>query len=129
MKEKVLSLALACTMTVGLAACGGQSAAPSPSAAPTQSAAPEVTQPAAPELSGTMKVVATGDVYGPLFDEFTEDTGVKVEVLSMSSGEVLSKLRAEGGTPLCRPVVRRRYRCLHERQGGRPAGAGHLRCR
>lgn len=99
MKEKVLSLALACTMTVGLAACGGQSAAPSPSAAPTQSAAPEVTQPAAPELSGTMKVVATGDVYGPLFDEFTEDTGVKVEVLSMSSGEVLSKLRAEGGTP------------------------------
>ena len=46
-----------------------------------------------------MKVVATGDAYGPLFDKFTEETGVKVEVLSMSSGEVLSKLRAEGGTP------------------------------
>ena len=47
-----------------------------------------------------MKVVATGDVYGPLFEEFTKDTGVTVEVLSMSSGEVLSKLRAEGGTLL-----------------------------
>ena len=46
-----------------------------------------------------MKVVATGDVYGPLFDAFTADTGVEVECLSMSSGEVLSKLRAEGGTP------------------------------
>mgnify|MGYP000040208848 CR=1 FL=1 len=34
-----------------------------------------------------------------LFDAFTADTGVKVECLSMSSGEVLSKLRAEGGTP------------------------------
>ena len=42
-----------------------------------------------------MKVVATGDVYGPLFEEFTKDTGVTVEVLSMSSGEVLSKLRLE----------------------------------
>ena len=50
-------------------------------------------------LSGTMSVVATGDSYGPLFDKFTEETGVKVEVLSMSSGEVLSKLDAEGGAP------------------------------
>lgn len=53
----------------------------------------------APKLSGTMKVVATNDTYTPLFDKFTEETGVKVEAISMSSGEVLSKLRAEGGTP------------------------------
>lgn len=52
-----------------------------------------------PEISGTMKVVATADYYTPLFDKFTEETGVAVESLSMSSGEVLSKLRAEGGTP------------------------------
>lgn len=52
-----------------------------------------------PELSGTMKVVATADYYTPLFDKFTQETGVQVEALSMSSGEVLSKLRAEGGTP------------------------------
>ena len=54
---------------------------------------------AAPQLSGTMKVVATSDKYVTLFDKFTADTGVKVELLSMSSGEVLSKLRAEGGAP------------------------------
>ena len=63
---------------------------------------PELTTaaaPAAPQLSGTMKVVATSDKYVTLFDKFTADTGVKVELLSMSSGEVLSKLRAEGGTP------------------------------
>ena len=52
-----------------------------------------------PELSGTMKVVATSEAYVELFDKFTEATGVEVELLSMSSGEVLSKLRAEGGVP------------------------------
>ena len=63
---------------------------------------PELTTaaaPAVPQLSGTMKVVATSDKYVTLFEKFTADTGVKVELLSMSSGEVLSKLRAEGGVP------------------------------
>ena len=46
-----------------------------------------------------MKVVATSEAYADLFSKFTDETGVKVELLSMSSGEVLSKLRAEGGTP------------------------------
>ena len=50
-------------------------------------------------ISGTMKVVATNESYMELFKVFEEQTGVKVELLSMSSGEVLSKLRAEGGTP------------------------------
>ena len=59
---------------------------------------PELTT-AAPKLSGTMKVVATSEKYVTLFEKFTADTGVKVELLSLSSGEVLSKLRAEGGTP------------------------------
>ena len=54
---------------------------------------------AAPQLSGTMKVVATSEKYVTLFEKFTNDTGVKVELLSLSSGEVLSKLRAEGGVP------------------------------
>ena len=62
-------------------------------------AAAETAEAAKPQLSGTMKVVATSDKYVTLFDKFTADTGVKVELLSMSSGEVLSKLRAEGGVP------------------------------
>ena len=43
-----------------------------------------------------MNVVATSDKYVKLFDKFTEKTGAKVEFLSMSSGEVLSRAKAEG---------------------------------
>lgn len=70
-----------------------------PTAEPTDEPATEPTEEPAPQISGTMKVVATSESYVELFDVFTEQTGVKVELLSMSSGEVLSKLRAEGGTP------------------------------
>lgn len=120
MKRKLLSLLLALSMVFALAACGGGDAgtpspssspsespseAPSetpsesPSEAPSESETPANTLAPAPALSGTMKVVATSEDYVTLFDAFTQDTGVNVELLSMSSGEVLSKLRAEGGTP------------------------------
>lgn len=70
-----------------------------PTAEPAEEPTAEPTDEPAPQISGTMKVVATSESYVELFDVFTEQTGVKVELLSMSSGEVLSKLRAEGGTP------------------------------
>ena len=48
------------------------------------------------DLSGkTLNVVATS-AYKELFDAFTAKTNVKVEFLSMSSGEVLARTRAEG---------------------------------
>ena len=96
MKKKLLALLLAMTMVFTLAACGGEKAQEVPAEPPAQEETPVE---AAPQLSGTMKVVATSESYVTLFDKFTEETGVKVELLSMSSGEVLSKLRAEGGTP------------------------------
>lgn len=120
MKRKLLSLLLALSMVFALAACGGGDAGtPSPSSSPSESPSeipsetpsaspseepsesetPANTPEPAPALSGTMKVVATSENYVTLFDAFTQETGVKVELLSMSSGEVLSKLRAEGGTP------------------------------
>ena len=99
MKGKLLALTLALAMVLGLAGCASQPAANSAAPSAPASAAPSDSASEAPELSGTMKVVATSESYGPLFDQFTADTGVKVEVLSMSSGEGLSKLRAEGGTP------------------------------
>lgn len=73
--------------------------APVVTEAPAEEPTAEPADEPAPQISGTMKVVATSESYVELFDVFTEQTGVKVELLSMSSGEVLSKLRAEGGTP------------------------------
>ena len=110
--KRIFAVLLCLTMAFGvLAGCAGDTpdktpepAAPPaegkqdpPPAEPAEPAEPET--PSAPELSGTMKVVATSEAYVDLFDKFTEATGVKVELLSMSSGEVLSKLRAEGGVP------------------------------
>ena len=98
--KKIISMLLVLVMALSLVACGADApvATETPTDAPT--AAPtEAPTEAAPQLSGTMKVVATSDKYVTLFDKFTEETGVKVELLSLSSGEVLSKLRAEGGTP------------------------------
>lgn len=43
----------------------------------------------------TLNVVATS-TYKDLFDAFSKKTGAKVEFLSMSSGEVLARVRAEG---------------------------------
>ncbi len=48
----------------------------------------------------TLNVVATSEAYVPLFEKFTEKTGAKVEFLSMSSGEVLSRVKAESGKPM-----------------------------
>lgn len=44
----------------------------------------------------TLNVVATSEAYVPMFEAFTEETGAEVEFLSMSSGEVLSRMEAEG---------------------------------
>ena len=104
--KKYLSVLLALVMVLSLfAGCGGTETVPE-TAAPTEAPATEAQVPeteapteAAPALSGTMTVVATSESYVTLFDKFAEETGVEVELLSMSSGEVLSKLRAEGGTP------------------------------
>lgn len=52
------------------------------------------------KLGGTLNVVATSEKYKTLFDKYTEETGVNVEFLSMSSGEVIAKIKAEGGTPM-----------------------------
>lgn len=46
--------------------------------------------------SGNLKVIVTSDDYKPLFNKYTNETGTKVETLSMSSGEVISRVKAEG---------------------------------
>ena len=97
--KKIISLLLVMLMVFSLVACG---TTPDPTDPPAENQTEDQTEnqtDGSPELSGTMKVVATSEAYVTLFDKFTQETGVKVELLSMSSGEVLSKLRAEGGTP------------------------------
>ena len=46
---------------------------------------------------GTLKVIAAYDAKDKIFEEFTKKTGIKVEFLDISSGEVLSKLNAQNG--------------------------------
>lgn len=53
------------------------------------------------DLKGTtLNIVATSESYKELFDKFTDETGIKVEFLSMSSGELLSRIKAEEGKPM-----------------------------
>src|SRR5699024_4801242 len=53
------------------------------------------------DLSGTsLNIVATSESYKEFFDKFTEETGCKIEFISMSSGELLSRIRAEEGKPM-----------------------------
>ena len=75
--KKITALLLVLVMALGLSVgCARQevNTQPDPTEAPAATEAPvaEVTpevvasaEPEKPELSGTMKVVATGDVYGP----------------------------------------------------------------
>ena len=46
-----------------------------------------------------LKVVAAYGGKEKIFQQFTKDTGIKVDFIDMSSGEVLSKLQAEKGKP------------------------------
>ncbi|WP_211491979.1 MULTISPECIES: ABC transporter substrate-binding protein [unclassified Fusobacterium] len=46
-----------------------------------------------------LKVVAAYGGKEKIFQQFTKDTGIKVDFIDMSSGEVLSKIQAENGKP------------------------------
>lgn len=50
-------------------------------------------------LAKNLKVVAAYGNKERIFQEFTKETGIKVEFLDLSSGEVLSRIQAEGGKP------------------------------
>lgn len=92
--KKILAALLMLTMMAGLAACGSSEKKEPDKKAETQKEETENKK-----LEGTLKVVTTSENYQPLFDKFTKEVGPEVEFISMSSGEVLSKLKAEGGTP------------------------------
>ena len=82
--------------TVALAVACQKTPEPAPDPEPTPEPAPESV---IPSTDGPLQVIATNETYKELFDKFTQDTGIKYELLSMSSGEVLTKLRSEGANP------------------------------
>lgn len=57
---------------------------------------------AAPLLAADqeLNVIAAYNAKDDIFNKFSEDTGIKVNMLDMSSGEVLARMRAEKGRPL-----------------------------
>ncbi len=108
--KKRLVLTTAAILSLGLlASCGGKKAEETTAKAETTAAATEKAgettaaateaEKAKSDLGGELNIVATSEDYKKLFDKFTAETGIKTNLLSKSSGDVLSQLKAEGGTP------------------------------
>lgn len=83
----------------GFAGCSSNSGSDTSSSTTTSSTTSTDSSEGKSTSGKTLKVLCTNESYQELFDMFTKDTGAPVEFVSMSSGEVLSKLKAEGGKP------------------------------
>lgn len=94
-----MALLLVFLLSFSLIACDNSSKATQENT--PQETSEETSNEESTSLEGTtLRVVATSESYKELFDKFTEETGIKVEFLSMSSGELLSRTKAEGGKPM-----------------------------
>lgn len=109
MKKKSLGLlSLLLVLVMVLTACGQAAETPAPAETPTpvetETPAEEpVEEPSEEKLDfggRQMNVVTTSEKYVELFDAFAEEVNAKVDFLSMSSGEVISRIEAEGGKPM-----------------------------
>ena len=99
MKRLLPVLALMLVIALGLGACApSEPAAEEPTAEPVT--AEEVLD-VDPALVGTaIDVFAAYGGKEEIFAQFEEDTGIKVNFLDMSSGEVLARMQAEAGSPI-----------------------------
>lgn len=86
--RSIVSLFLIGILTLGLVACG------------SKKEETKNTEEKKDLKGSTIKIIATSEDYKPVFEKFTKETGIKVEFLSMSSGEVISRTKAEGGKPM-----------------------------
>lgn len=86
--KKIVTSLLVCTLALGASGC-------------TKKTSTEEKVNGVNSVEGTtLKVVAAHGAKEEIFGKFTEDTGVKVEFIDMSSGEVLSRIKAEDGKPM-----------------------------
>ncbi|NMB27659.1 MAG: ABC transporter substrate-binding protein [Tissierellia bacterium] len=97
--SKILILLLIMSMVLSLTACGNKEEAPEVDQT-TESEEVEDAEEKVDLEGTTLNVVATSESYKEFFDKFTDETGVKVEFISMSSGELISRIKAEGGKPM-----------------------------
>ncbi len=89
MSKRIVALLLVLVLSIALVGCGK----------PAEESTPEEND--AKSLKGTtIKVIAAYGGKEIIFDKFTQETGINVEFLDMSSGEVLARLEAEGGKPV-----------------------------
>lgn len=110
--KKIIALLLTALMVLGLAACGGSNPAePADTQAPAATAAPGGTE--AAEASYMDELIAAAQAEGELIvygsceeeylavacEKFEELYGIKVQYQRLSTGEVLSKIEEENGTP------------------------------
>ncbi len=102
--KKIKLLIFSAILILSLAACGNNPPADQNAGLPKQETPEETPEEVTPEkidfTGRTLNVVTTSADYVPLFEKFTAETGAKVEFLSMSSGEVISRIKAEGGNPM-----------------------------
>jgi iron(III) transport system substrate-binding protein len=91
---------LASSLVLLLAACGEQAAPPAGQAPTPAAAAAATAQPAAEPtaVSGPVVVYSSRQEHliKPLFDRFTEETGIEVQFQTGEEGPLLARLQAEG---------------------------------
>lgn len=111
--KKILSICLAMSMMISLAACSGTAAGTETSKAAevtTQAAATEAAGAESTEAVTTEAAKLTGDLViycphplefiEPLVNEFESVTDIKVEVIAAGTGELLKRVESEQSNPL-----------------------------
>lgn len=92
------SIPALCLLTA-LSACGGEGSVPAPEAgAPTPEPAATQAQPAAAANTDPVVVYSSRQEFliKPLFDRFTAETGIEVQLQTGEEGPLLARLAAEG---------------------------------
>ena len=108
MKKRILPLLLAGCMCLGLAACGQSTEDSSTGKEDTSTATEsEVEGGEESQLSGkvTVYMPSPAGLADKIAEAFTEKTGVKVEELQGTTGEILARLETEAANPVADVVI------------------------
>ncbi len=100
--KKILSALLAVTMIAGvLAGCGNSSSTVSTAETASKADASQAVSQAANSKHVTVYSPHPADPLNAGVKEFQEKTGITVDVVAAGTGELLKRIEAESGSPLC----------------------------